>query len=351
MKSSRLFVFGVSALAGATLLAGCGGSSGGGDGTDVTSASFSVVDAPVDNMESVWVTFDKIELVPSDGGEKVVFELESPKTIDLLDHQGSNDEMVFDGVEADPGDYDRILIYLIDGTNDTEGTDGSYVVVDEGGAQFPLYVPGNHNRGNSPRNPLKLQKGFTLAAGNRTDFVIDFELRKALTDPQNANYYFLRPALKLINKLETGTITGTVAPELVGQTKCSDSTGETGNAVYLYDGAGASPGDVYVDENGDSLRDSEATEDDPFVIADVTYDGDAGVYSYEFGWVEARETPYTVAFTCQAGNDDPNVDNPVEEDPEAQEPVPPVSFDEQHDVTVSAGETTEQDFTGGTTAQ
>lgn len=314
MLLRKLFIAAVSAIAGGALLAGCGGSGGGDDGT--TAASFSVVDAPVDDADAVVVAFDKIVLYPSDG-DPVTFELDEPKTIDLLQHQGSNDEMVFENVEAPPGEYDRIDIYIVD------GAPNSYVDDDTG--RHNLFVPGNQGAG-EPRHPLKLFEGFTLAAGNVTDFVIDFDLRKALTNPIGSpggedNVYLLRPSMRLINKLETGTISGTVEDALVMDDSCTNNP--VSGDVYLYTGLGASPGDVNLDPatgdpdhpaevdvgSGDD-DDGNTDEVNPLVTAEVTQNGDTGVWEYSIDFVATGD--YTIAFTCQSIDDLVDTDEDIE---------------------------------------
>lgn len=332
MLLRKIFVVSVSALASGLLLAGCGGGSGDGD-DGTTGASFSVVDAPIDDADAVVVAFDKIVLYPVDG-DPVTYELDTPKTIDLLQHQGSNDEMVFENVEAPPGEYDRIDIYIVD------GAPNSYVDDDTG--RHDLYVPGNQGSGNAPRNPLKLFDGFTLAAGNITDFVIDFDLRKALADAVGQDIYLLRPAMRLINSLETGTISGTVADALVMDESCTnDPSIDDGNDVYLYTGLDADVGDANVDETGapdhpaevdvgGDDADGDVDEVNPLTTAEVTLNGDTGVYEYEIGFVATGD--YTIAFTCQSLGDLPDTDEAIE-------------FVQPQNVTVQAGQESVVDFT------
>lgn len=330
MLLRKLLTASVSAVAAGLLLAGCGG---GGNGDGTTAASFSVVDAPVDAADAVVVTFDKIVLYPAEG-DPVTYELDQPETIDLLQHQGSNDELVFENVEAPPGDYDRLDLYIIDGAPD------SYV--DDSTGRHDLFVPGNQGRGNAPRKPLKLFDGFTLAAGNVTDFVIDFELRKALTNPVGQDLYFLRPALRLINSLETGTISGTVDSALVMDASCSnDLSADEGNDVYLYAGAGASPGDVNLDvdgnpdhpadvDSGGDDTDGDVDEINPLASAEVTQNADTGAYEYNLAFVATGD--YTIAFTCQSLDDAVETDEAIE-------------FVQPQDVTVEAGQESVVDFT------
>lgn len=348
MRVLKLFAIGASALAGGLLLTACGGSSGGSD--DSSTVSFSVTDAPVDNVANVWVTFARVDIKPSDG-EPVTLELDEPRQIDLLTLQGGNAAPLIEDVEVEPGEYEWVRLFINGGCVssadcvDDEGSTDSFVV-QNGGGEIELFIPGQQTPSQNPDSRfLHLASPFIIPAGENADFTIDVELRKALTDPVGQDHYFLRPALRLVNNVEAGTITGSVDSSLLTRDKCTDSSGESGSAVYLYDVADAEPGDIWEDENGDSLRPEEDTEEDPLATVDVQFDDGAGEYRYTIAFVEARETPYTVAFTCQAGNDDAAVDNPIELDPEAADPVDPVSFEQPQNVTVQAGQESVVDFT------
>ena len=71
---------------------------------------------------------------------------------------------------------------------------------------------------------------------------------------------------------------------------------DTGNAVYLYNGVVDVPGDI-----GDAVT-------EPFATATVSQNVD-GVYIYEVNFLSVGE--YTAAFTCQASDDDPVVDDDI----------------------------------------
>ena len=99
-----------------------------------------------------------------------------------------------------------------------------------------------------------------------------------------------------------GTLGGTVAMELVmaDPRTCTNSLNEdTGNVVYVFEGYDVEPDDI----DG---------EDDPVATINVRQNN-AGEYTYE-----ALLSPgdYSVAFTCQASDDDPEVnetmDTPIE---------------------------------------
>ena len=97
-----------------------------------------------------------------------------------------------------------------------------------------------------------------------------------------------------------GTLFGTVDATLVEDAdNCSNNPAEnTGSAVYLYEGSVDTPGDI-----GDATT-------PPFTTATVTQNND-GFYVYSFHYLSIGT--YTAAFTCQASDDVPDVDD-TEED-------------------------------------
>jgi hypothetical protein len=163
----------------------------------------------------------------------------------------------------------------------------SYAITPTG--QVELRVP------SGSQNGLKLVSGFTVTQDQTTHLVIDWDLRKALSDPVGQPGLHLRPALRVTDMALFGTLSGTVAEALVMDTSCSnDLAAQTGNAVYIYSGMIDTPGDI-----GDA-------ENDPFMTATVTQDG-AGAYTYEVNFLSVGD--YTAAFTCQANDDDAESDD------------------------------------------
>ena len=94
-----------------------------------------------------------------------------------------------------------------------------------------------------------------------------------------------------------GTLSGMVAPGLViaVDTCTNDPALNIGSAVYIYQGAIDSPGDI-----GDAVN-------DPFATATVSQSGDE--YLYEVNFLPVGE--YTAAFPCQAIDDDAELDDDI----------------------------------------
>jgi hypothetical protein len=89
-------------------------------------------------------------------------------------------------------------------------------IVDSGVDRFAMCVPSNSKTG------LELVSGFTVPQGGSASFAIDFDPRKAVTQPsgvpfQSPQKYLLRPALTLVDDVEAGHIAGTVDESLLDE--------------------------------------------------------------------------------------------------------------------------------------
>ncbi len=291
-------------LGGVLMLAGCsGGSSGSFPGTG--SVSLAVSDAPVRDARQVCIEFSEAEFKKA-GSDNQVVTFDPPAKIDLLAYQGMNAAPLLLDETLEAGEYQwvRLAVNAPRGGNGGAGAGdddtecrglGSYVVTELGAVQG-LYIPSGAESG------LKLNRGFTLPVGGHADFVAEFDLMKSVHAPEGLDPdYIMRPTVRLLDRTETGSISGEVSMDLATQPDCMP-------AVYLY-----SAGDVPDDNENDGAMDSI----DPIASAMVDMQND-GRYLYEIGPVLAGV--YDVAFSCDA--DDPvadevlnyvlSADNPVE---------------------------------------
>lgn len=267
-------------------IAGCGGGgspAGNTAGNATGVINIAITDAPVDDVSVVNVQFTGVLLKPADGDEiEIVFD--APKDFDLLTlTNGMTAELLPDTV-VPVGSYNWIRLVV---NAEFDNVFDSYAMVPTG--QVELRVP------SGSQNGLKLVSGFTVTQNQSKNMVIDWDLRKALSNPQGQPGMHLRPALRITDMAMYGTLTGTIDAALVNDSEncTNDLAADTGNAVYLYNGAVESPGDI-----GDAGN-------DPFATAAVTQN-EAGDYTYEVHFLSVGE--YSAAFTCQASDDDPEVD-------------------------------------------
>jgi hypothetical protein len=270
--SSCAFVLMMAASA-ALLLNGCGG--GGGTTSQTGRISLHITDAPVDAATAVVVKFTAIELKP-ESGDAFTITLDPAQSLDLLALAGGSSRELLAERAVPAGRYTWVRLLIDAGQN----AQSSYIDLEDG-QRFSLFVPSGSESG------LKLIRGFTVAAGSVSNFTIDFDLRKSVIAPpgQSPNY-LLKPVLRMVDNLEVGTLTGTVASALI-PTGCTPQ-------VYVFSGANVVP---------DDLDAAAAPDVDPLVSAPVTLDAASGEYRFRIGFIEAGD--YTASFTCDGALDTP----------------------------------------------
>jgi hypothetical protein len=325
---------GVLVLLGVTLtVASCGGSDGGGAGDGATGTlTLQITDGPVEAAEKVYIQFSGLELKAADGQRTTLYYCQdpvdatltivsdavcttppAPKRFDLLALNSGQADFLLQDFTLPAGRYNWIRLMV-----DTDGEDDSCIDVDIDGMDgicHELTIPSNDQTG------LKLNRGFVIPAGGSADFTIDFDLRKSVhftgNDPDTGEY-MLRPTLRLADNTMTGAIAGVVNDTLMTVT-CDPVNDHP--AVYVYEGSGVSPDDI------------DGIAPDPVTTASVKKDN-MDVYRYKAAFLEAGD--YTVAFTCDAADDDPIVDNTLND--------PPVNFSGTTTVSVTAGMDTPHNF-------
>ena len=257
---------------GIAALAACNGS-----GSGTGSMSLAVTDTPVDSAQSVVVAFTGVTLHGPDGTKTITFSQE--KTVNLLAQQGNASANLLPNTTVTAGQYQWIRLNL-DLAN-------SYIVTDTG-AQYPLTIPSGSQTG------LKLVSGFTVAQGSQMNFMIDFDLRKSLTMAQNGSTgavkYILKPALRLINMQQVGSIAGSAAATMtingaaISNASCSP-------AVYVYSGTNVTLAGYDVTTSGGAT---------PLTSATLNLNNTTGNYDYTVGFLAPGG--YTLAVTCAAND-------------------------------------------------
>ncbi|MER0335095.1 DUF4382 domain-containing protein [Vibrio vulnificus] len=277
----------ISSVAAALLLAGCGGS----DGGKTANVSFYVSDAPVDSAQSVSVGFTQVELVDNEGNS--VFLDVVPSTgvdyqkIDLLDYQGTDSVLMVSTQPVPVGSYKELILHV---TNEN----GVNYVIDDNGQQ-PL---------KQPSNKLKLGS-FDVTSEAVQLYTIEFDLRQSLVMRGNLgsnNGYILKPhGVSIVSNASAVSISGNVDDNLLtGDESC---TADSQAFIYLYEGEGHDSANLIdlVDED-----DPEFDSQNPVPENAVKPIASAGLdenNNYAFGFLNSGT--YTVAFSCNAGDDNP----------------------------------------------
>ncbi|MDH5632852.1 MAG: DUF4382 domain-containing protein [Gammaproteobacteria bacterium] len=278
----------------AALVSGCGAGdsssldlSGGRGGVVNGMLSLKITDAPVDGARAVWVRFSGVTLKPKDMDPfQVVFD--APRDINLLALQGDLTDDLFVDVVVPAGEYNWVRLDV-----ETAGVLDTYIVFDDGtvdGDRRELTIPSGAETG------LKLSNGLTVLANGNSNKVIDFDLRKSVVAANPTDYY-LKPVLRMADQ-SSGTLSGVIASSLLTDpAMCSDADPNTGNVVYVFEGANVVPDDI----------DGRASE--PLTSGNVVFNAGSGEYEYKIGFLPYGD--YTVAFSCNADLDQPESDDPV----------------------------------------
>lgn len=309
------------------LLAACGGGGGGGTGK----ISMGVTDAPVDDADEVVVTFTGIELLGGPDGTKS-FTFATPQQVDLLLQQGDQQFFLIQDEVVPAGVYQevRLLTDVPNASCNAVAGDpelASYISIDD--VKYPLIVPSGGSSGFKVKGPI------TVAAGGSAAYTVDFDLRKSIAERGTTECYNLKPVLRVVDNAQVGTLAGTVDPALLAGSDCTaDPLTGAGAAVYVFQGAAVTPDDF----------DNNAPE--PLTTGMLTPAFDQNQlltgFSYEVGFLLAGD--YTVAFSCQAGDDAPplTADPADGDDTDAVGPV--VLFEQPTDAAIAANTTTTVNF-------
>ena len=191
-------------------LAACGGGGGavGGVPSRLGTLEVRIQDTPVDRAEHVFVTVDRVEVFRTEGGEELRETLvDVPAQYDLLVLQHGVTAVLGTG-RFPAGDYTSIrLIVGADSKQDIQSLPAdqlkNYLVID--GSAYPLIVPSGAQTG------IKLNHPFTLSADAITVLTFDFDVRRSVHQRGRQQVFNLRPTLRLIDTVVSGSISGTVA--------------------------------------------------------------------------------------------------------------------------------------------
>jgi hypothetical protein len=277
-----------------------------------------VTDAPVDDAAEVIIVFTGVELQRGPAST-INIDFDTPRALDLLQFRNGQTANLLEGHPVLPGEYEWLRLKI---SAEQNLQNGSRIRLRDG-RQFPLFIPSGAESG------LKLNRRFTVAQGGITRLIVDFDLRKSVVAPPGlAPNWILRPALRLIDELQYGTLVGSVDIPALAAAQQS-TVADCSPGVYVFAGGGVTPDDM----------DGDATDGvDPLVYQPLTPPTPGTSATYSLPFLESGD--YTVAFTCRFNVDaDPTRS---EYDPRTLTPegTPPMRF------TIKAGR-----ITSGTTTR
>ena len=219
-------------------------------------------------------------------------------SINLLDLVGTQRRVVF-SENLPAGDYEWVRLHV---NAERDGMQSYLRTLD--GMMCSLYVPSGSESG------LKIHNGITVTANGVSDYTLEFDVRKSITNPPGLSdpvamcgeNYLLKPSIRIVDSTEVGAVAGSVDEAvLTADASCEvdDTSGRyTHVAVYVFD-----------DPDGTTVGDDiDGDAGDPLTSANVVWNDDEQAYTYEVGFLLAPAT-YHLALTCTADVDDPELDD------------------------------------------
>lgn len=234
------------------------------------SVNLDVTDAPVDKASKVVVQFSGATFQPT-GADAITVNFNPPLSIDLLALKDGNTSSLISNKKMRDGNYDSVTL-TVNATG--TGTDSYVILTSDPDTKIPLTLTNGSG--------LTITGGFSVDKDVTQNYVIDFDLRKSVSDPLiGTTAYQLNPALRLVNKDTSGSIAGTVTG--AGATGCSP-------AVYVYQGSDATAGD-------------QGSSNPPYTSTLIRLNTTTTPSTYTYTVSFLPPGNYTLAATCSADED------------------------------------------------
>jgi hypothetical protein len=196
-----------------------------------------MVDSPAvyEDLEALDVIFTEVTVHPGSGSEGDEEDVgtgwitvmsdtlpEADRTFDLLELVGGVRALIGD-VELQAGHYTQLRIIIESAT------------VTIAGQTHPVTVPSGAQSG------LKLTGGWDVDPGVVTSLTLDFDVDRSLTEtPPGSGNFKLKPTIRVVQTLLSGTISGTVSPMGIGAVVSAyDAASDTLVTSTYTDAAGA----------------------------------------------------------------------------------------------------------------
>lgn len=198
----------------AALVAGCGGSSGGGTATGTVNVQ--LADSPACGYDHVYVSVDHVEISPDGNSWTTIPVSSSLGRIDLLNL--TNGALLSLGEAPLPaGTYQQVRLVLA--ANGGAAPWANSLVLTGTTSETALKTPSGQQSG------YKILGPFTVQAGTLVDLVLDFNACKSIVVAGNSGQYLLKPVVTAIARVVSGSISGTTMPSSQVYAEQQSSTG------------------------------------------------------------------------------------------------------------------------------
>lgn len=264
----------------AALAAVMGACSGGSDSNN-GAISVSLMDRPVDGIVELNITVTEFWIKPQGSGPAFQLDMvETPVTVNLLELSVDDPAIFVDRANIPAGTYNWLEM-----TVDDASSSAAHAMTDDGMmVEVDIDVPSDR---------VRLINNFEVEPNDSVRLLFDWDVRKGLTEAVGRGLYILKPVIRVLDVEEFGSVVGEIASMTItaDENDCNADSATNmdyaiGNVIYVFEGA-VDPGEIGV---ADVYTTVEAKDEDN--------DGD-----YEYRASLMPGITYTIAATCQGGND------------------------------------------------
>ena len=263
----------------AALAAIIGACSSGSDRSQGT-ISVSLMDRPVDGITELNITVTEFWIKPQGGGRAFQLDMvETPVTVNLLELSVDDPAIFIDRANIPAGTYNWLEMKV-----DDSSSSAAHAMTDEGlMREVDVDVPSNR---------VRLINHFEVEPNDSVRLLFDWDVRKGLTEAVGRGLYILKPVIRVLDVEEYASVIGEIASTTVmaiendcNADSVADMDYDEGNVIYVFEGA-VNPGEIGVV--------------DPYTTVEANDENIDGNYEYRASLMPGT---YTIAATCQGGND------------------------------------------------
>lgn len=275
----------------ATFLYGC---SGGTDevppplGPTTGSITISLTDDPWEDATEMVLHVTGIEMGHADGSVVTIDMTGGGMSIDMVQLQNGEAQMLADNMEIPMGQYDWMRL-MVDPTL-------SHIDLASTGGRHSMEM------GSDAVDGLEVGRSFQIGQSQHSELMLDFDIRRGVQHHDTGmmgGEYRLHSAMRMVDMNASGGLVGAVDASMidVNHPACDDAPG--GNWAYLYHGDVTEPDDI-ADVDTDGMP-------GPIAADRIDMDTLTGEHRYHFGYLDPGQ--YRIAITCsgewdEVGDDD-----------------------------------------------
>ena len=247
------------------IMAACSGGGSSGGSVETGTLSLSMTDASSSDYKAVFVTIDEVQVHLGGNGNspnnwKSVDMPITPLTVNLFDLvNGVREDLGL--VDLDAGPYTQMRLIIGEIQNPDYHPFANYVITNtDPPVVHEMKIPSGDKTG------IKVVKGFTIYADERTELIFDFDATRSVVQAGSSGQWLLKPTIKVVEVEGYAIIEGRVTDD-----NTTEPSGLNGVLVTVqkYNATAVDPKDeveIVASTLTDSIETSGGSEDGHFKL-------------------------------------------------------------------------------------